>query len=150
MIPDDSSGKEAACQCGRCRSCGFNPWLGKIPWRRQLQSTPAASERPFKSVWIYACLSVCLWLWIILLRFICKWAPTQLALKESKHLAYHWWLSGKASARQCRRWVRSLVWEDCTCCRATKPVQHHHWTTHAVALVVHKRSNYNEKLMHHN
>ena len=24
-------------QCGRLR---FNPWVGKIPWRRELQSTP--------------------------------------------------------------------------------------------------------------
>ena len=31
------SGKESACQC---RRCGFNPWVGKIPWRRQWQPTP--------------------------------------------------------------------------------------------------------------
>ena len=24
------SGKESTCQC---RRCGFNPWVGKIPWR---------------------------------------------------------------------------------------------------------------------
>ena len=24
-------------------------------------------------------------------------------------------------------WVRSLVWEDPTCCRATKPVHHNYW-----------------------
>ena len=31
------SGKESTCQC---RRCGFDPWLGKIPWRRTRQSTP--------------------------------------------------------------------------------------------------------------
>ena len=31
------SGKESACQCRRCR---FNPWVGKMPWRRKWQSTP--------------------------------------------------------------------------------------------------------------
>ena len=31
------NGKESACQCKRC---GFNPWVGKIPWRRKWQPTP--------------------------------------------------------------------------------------------------------------
>ena len=26
--------KESASQCRRCTRCGFNPWVGKIPWRR--------------------------------------------------------------------------------------------------------------------
>ena len=30
----DASGKEAACQCRRYKRCGFNPWVGRIPWRR--------------------------------------------------------------------------------------------------------------------
>ena len=30
------SGKESACQCRRCR---FDPWAGKIPWRRKWQPT---------------------------------------------------------------------------------------------------------------
>jgi len=24
----------------RCQRCGFNPWVGKIPWRRAWQLTP--------------------------------------------------------------------------------------------------------------
>ena len=28
------SGKEPACQCRRCKRGGFDPWVGKIPWRR--------------------------------------------------------------------------------------------------------------------
>ena len=31
------SGKEVACQC---RRLAFNPWVGKIPWRRAWQPTP--------------------------------------------------------------------------------------------------------------
>ena len=33
------SGKEPVCQCRRRNRCGFNPWVGKIPWRRA-QLTP--------------------------------------------------------------------------------------------------------------
>ena len=32
------SGKESVCQC---RRLGFAPWMGKIPWRRKQQPTPA-------------------------------------------------------------------------------------------------------------
>ena len=32
--------KEPACQYRRCKRCGFNPWVGKIPWRRAGQPTP--------------------------------------------------------------------------------------------------------------
>ena len=31
------SGEESACQCRRCR---FNPWVGRIPWRKKWQPTP--------------------------------------------------------------------------------------------------------------
>ena len=33
-------GKESACQSRRPRRCGFDPWVGKIPWRRKWQLTP--------------------------------------------------------------------------------------------------------------
>ena len=35
-LPMCLSGKESACQCKRC---GFDPWVGKIPWRRKWKST---------------------------------------------------------------------------------------------------------------
>ena len=41
------SGKESACQCRRCKRCGFSPWVGKIPWRRQWQPTPVFLPRKF-------------------------------------------------------------------------------------------------------
>ena len=35
------SGKESACQWRRCKSCGYNPWVGKITCTRIWQPTPA-------------------------------------------------------------------------------------------------------------
>ena len=35
-LPMRLSGKKSACQC----RCGFHPWVGKIPWRREWQPTP--------------------------------------------------------------------------------------------------------------
>ena len=34
------SGKESACQCRRHQIHRFDPWVGKIPWRRKWQPTP--------------------------------------------------------------------------------------------------------------
>ena len=39
-FPSGASGKESACQCGRCQRPGLDPWVGKIPWRRKWQPTP--------------------------------------------------------------------------------------------------------------
>ena len=33
-------GKELTCQCRRHKRHRFNPWVGKIPWRRAGQPTP--------------------------------------------------------------------------------------------------------------
>ena len=38
-FPGGNSGKEPACQCGKCRRHRFSPWVGKIPWRRSRQPT---------------------------------------------------------------------------------------------------------------
>ena len=35
-----ASGKELASQCRRHKRWRFNPWVGKIPWRRAWQPTP--------------------------------------------------------------------------------------------------------------
>ena len=37
---DGSGGKEPGCQCRRHKRCGFDVWVGKIPWRRAWQRTP--------------------------------------------------------------------------------------------------------------
>ena len=36
-FPGSASSKEPACQCSRCRRLRFDPWVGKIPWRRAWQ-----------------------------------------------------------------------------------------------------------------
>ena len=36
-FPDGTSGKEPTCQCRRHKRLRFNPWVGKIPWRRAQQ-----------------------------------------------------------------------------------------------------------------
>ena len=39
-FPGGASSKEPACQCKRCRRRRFDPWVGKIPWRRAWQPPP--------------------------------------------------------------------------------------------------------------
>ena len=39
-LPRWHLGKEPACQYRRCNRQGFDPWVGKIPWRRAWQPTP--------------------------------------------------------------------------------------------------------------
>ena len=34
VFPGGASDKEPACQCRRCE---FDPWVGRIPWRRARQ-----------------------------------------------------------------------------------------------------------------
>ena len=39
-LPSWLSSKDSACQGRICRRHGFDPWVGKIPWRRKWQPTP--------------------------------------------------------------------------------------------------------------
>ena len=39
-FPGGASGKEPACQRRRHKRRGFDPWVGKVPWRRSRQPTP--------------------------------------------------------------------------------------------------------------
>ena len=39
-FPGGTSAKEPACQCRRHKRRGFDPWVGKIPWRWAWQPTP--------------------------------------------------------------------------------------------------------------
>ena len=38
-FPGGTSGKEPARQCRRHKRHGFNPWIGKVPWRKKWQCT---------------------------------------------------------------------------------------------------------------
>ena len=48
------SGKEPSCQCRRCKRCGFDPWVGKIPRRRKWQPTPVFLPRESHRQWSLA------------------------------------------------------------------------------------------------
>ena len=39
--------KESACQCRRRKRQGLDPWVGKIPWRRERQPTPVFLPEEF-------------------------------------------------------------------------------------------------------
>ena len=41
-LPGGASGKEPTCQCRICKRHRFDPWVGKIPWRRAWQYTPVS------------------------------------------------------------------------------------------------------------
>jgi hypothetical protein len=44
-LPRQFSSKESTCQCRNCRREGFNPWVGKNPWRRKRLSAPVFLPR---------------------------------------------------------------------------------------------------------
>ena len=39
-FPGGASDKDPACQCKRHKRCEFDPWVWKIPWRREWQPAP--------------------------------------------------------------------------------------------------------------
>ena len=39
-FPGSANGKVPTCQCRRCKRYRFDPWVWKIPWRREGLSTP--------------------------------------------------------------------------------------------------------------
>ena len=41
-IMKGASFQEPTCQCRRHRRQGFDPWVGKVPWRRSRQRTPVS------------------------------------------------------------------------------------------------------------
>ena len=85
-----------------------------------------------------------LMLWIIL-------------LKLNSPVGLSWLLSGKESTCQWRRWVRSLIQEDFTHLRATKPMWHNcwacalepgshkYWSPHALEPVFCKKTQHRQK-----
>ena len=38
-FPGSTIGEEPICQCRRHKRLGFDPWVGKFPWRRAWQPT---------------------------------------------------------------------------------------------------------------
>ena len=46
-LPGSVSGKEPTVQFRRPKRCGFDPWIGKIPWRRATHSSILAWRIPW-------------------------------------------------------------------------------------------------------
>ena len=46
-LPRRHSAKESACQCRRCKRCGFDPWVGKISWSRKWQPIAVFLRKPY-------------------------------------------------------------------------------------------------------
>ena len=44
-FPGGTSSKEPTCQCRKHQRCGFDPWVGTIPWRKAWQCTPVFLPR---------------------------------------------------------------------------------------------------------
>ena len=42
-FPGGASGKGSICQCRKCKRCGFDPWVRKIPCSKKWQPTPVFS-----------------------------------------------------------------------------------------------------------
>ena len=47
LLPTFPGGSDGKSICLQCRRPGFNPWVGKIPWRRKWQPTPVLSPGNF-------------------------------------------------------------------------------------------------------
>ena len=107
-FPGGASGKESTCQCRRHKRCRFNPWVGKMPWRRAWQLTSVFL--PEESLG----------------QTVALWATVHRVTKSQTQLK---WLSthacalvglpcGKESAYQCRRhrrhgfhpWIEKIPW----------------------------------------
>ena len=53
----DQWGKESTCQCRSYKKDGFNPWVGKIPWRRKGRSVSQSCLENFtdRRTWWATC-----------------------------------------------------------------------------------------------
>ena len=54
VFPGGSVGKEHAWQSRRLKKCGFDPWVGKIPWNRSWQPTPVSLPGKVHGQWSLA------------------------------------------------------------------------------------------------
>ena len=102
-LPKWHRGKESACQCRRRKRHGFDPWVGKLPWRRNGNTPvflPGKSHGP-RGLAGYSPLG-------------CKESDTTEPLHfTSPYTGLPRWLSSKESTCQCRRHgVQCLGQED--------------------------------------
>ena len=94
ISPGGNSSKERACQCRRCKRHRFNPYVGKIPWRRTWQPNPVFS--PGKSHGQRSLEGYSPWG----LKESDITEGLRLSLSITKFYRFPWWLSGKDSTSQ--------------------------------------------------
>ena len=90
--------------CLQCLRSRFNPWVEKIPWRREWQSTPAflpGESHGQRSLVGYSP-------WSHKDSDTPEWLTHTHAQRPFlfPFLLYFWWRNGKESTCQCRRWKR--------------------------------------------
>ena len=98
------TGKESTCQC---RSHEFNPWFGKIPWRRRWQPTPVFL--PGKSHGQRSLAGYSPW--------GCKWVRHNLVTKQQQILPYFLkvpYANSPLSSRSAIIWVPSPLSDKMT------------------------------------
>ena len=78
-FPGGASGKEPTCQCRRCKRCGFNAWVGKIPPRRKWQPTLVSLPGRLQSMGSQRVRHD--WTWNIIFRLMWK-------LKSNQHVLF--------------------------------------------------------------
>ena len=86
------SGKEFTCQLRRHKRCRFNPWVGKIPWRRAWQPTPVFL--PEKSHGQRR------------LMGYSPWGSRELYMTEHMHTHTHTRVNIYIYAHSCKWWIR--------------------------------------------
>ena len=67
-FPSGASGKEPTCHCRRHRRCRFDPWVEKIPWRRNWKSATVFLPGKFHGICIklfVICIKICIIIIII-------------------------------------------------------------------------------------
>ena len=126
------SGKEFACQCRSHRKCGFDPCVGKVPWRRTWQHTPvflpgkchrqrslvgyspwghkeSVMTKVFEHKCVFTGTSLNIYYWFISIKFLSH-TMTHLWMKLVQHLCFlcelcHNLLAVRdTSHRQCYAW----------------------------------------------
>ena len=94
-FPGDASGKEPTCQC---RRCGFDSWVGKMPWRKAWQPTAVflPDESHGQRIYLWAIVHRVTKSWTQLKRFsmqVCM--HRRVNIKSSHHKKkicnYVWW-----------------------------------------------------------
>ena len=124
MSSGGASDKNPTCQCSRRKRCRFDPWFGKILWRRTWQPTPVFLPGESHGQWSLAGYSPC-WTWQKWLvacthEFVYLFSMWGVFL-QAKHLPKHWgwtwrqgfsqWVSGRRAAGGYRGawWERGCI-----------------------------------------